>query len=321
MEVTELRVHGVSGTPPEVLVGATTVEQVAGDDLVRFVRPSPPPPRRRDDPVVEGMSWGRLTSGPAVQAVWLLLLPLGLVNLAFWAGPRPDGDRQHALVRLLALTVTAALTLSVTHLVVDLLAWQCRGQRCGSIAGAVAFADRWPVGLRVALASLVPVLTLLALTWVARRASLRYEAVGTAGLPGLSDERHPDLDSVWMWRGEALGRRLRTVHLSTGVAVVAVVVGLVPRPVGWVSVLGLGLAGAVVLTGAVLVAWPGPWTTWSVGSLGWERTAAAVLHLGAVAALALAIAPVVVGEHTWSGTTLPGLPPWSTSWSGPRWCC
>jgi hypothetical protein len=85
MEVTELRVHGVSGTPPEVLVGDTAVEQVAGDDLVRFVRPTSGR-RRRDGPEIEGMSWGRLTSGPALQALWLVLLPLGLVNLAFWAG-------------------------------------------------------------------------------------------------------------------------------------------------------------------------------------------------------------------------------------------
>jgi hypothetical protein len=84
----ELRVHGVSGTPPEQLVGAHEVEQVAGDRLVRFVRARDPAARTLPDGgVLEGMSWGRLTSGPAVQVAWLLLLPFALVNLVLWAIP------------------------------------------------------------------------------------------------------------------------------------------------------------------------------------------------------------------------------------------
>ena len=309
MEVTELRVHGVSGTPPEVLVGATTVEQVAGDDLVRFVRPSPAPPRRGDDPVVEGMSWGRLTSGPAVQAVWLLLLPLGLVNLAFWAGENPARERFHALVRLLALTVTAVLTVSVTHMAVDLLAWQCRGQQCGSVAGVVGFADGWSAGRRVVLAAMVPVLALAVLTAVSRRVSLRYEAVGSRGPVDTDDDvRHPLLDSPWMWRGEALGRRLRAVHLATGWAVVAAVLALVPGRPGALGVAALVLAAVVVLVGGALVALPLPWTTWSVGSLRGEGPAAAGLQAGGLGAVVLAAVAAWDGGRTWSGTTLPGLP-------------
>lgn len=309
MEVTELRVHGVSGTPPEVLVGATTVEQVAGDDLVRFVRPSPAPSRPGDDPLVEGMSWGRLTSGPAVQAVWLLLLPLGLVNLAFWAGEDPARERLHALVRLLALTVTAVLTVSVTHMAVDLLAWQCRGQECGSVAGAVAFADGWSAGRRVVVAALVPVLALGVLTLVSRRVSLRYEAVGTTGAPRTSDDvRHPMLDSIWMWRGEALGRRLRTVHLATGWAVVAAVLVLVPERLSAPGVAALVLAAVVLVVCAVLVAVPLPWTTWSAGSLRGEGAAGAGLQLGALGAIGLAAAGAWGDGRTWSGTSLPGLP-------------
>ncbi len=54
MDVTELRVHGVSGTPPEVLVGDTAVEQVAGDDLVRFVRPATRATTSRTAPTSRG---------------------------------------------------------------------------------------------------------------------------------------------------------------------------------------------------------------------------------------------------------------------------
>ena len=326
MDVTELRVHGVSGTPPEVLVGDTAVEQVAGDDLVRFVRPATRR-RRRDGPDVEGMSWGRLTSGPALQALWLVLLPLGLVNLAFWAGHHPERERFHALVRLLALTVTAVLALSITHVAVDLVAWQCRGQQCGAAAGVLGFADGWAPGTRVAVAAALPVLLLVVLTSLSRRASLRYEAV--AGGPAVdptspdvtvfdrtpreevADARHPSLDSPWMWRGESLARRLRILHLSTGFAVVAFAVGLVPDERGVASVTALVLAGAVVVVGAVLVTVPTPWTRWTTGSLRGEHAIGTVLVLGALGAVALAaVGAWGGGAPAWTGapSALPRLP-------------
>jgi hypothetical protein len=312
MDVTELRVHGVSGTPPEVLVGSPAVEQVAGDDLVRFVRPSPAPPHVPGRPAVEGMSWGRLTSGPAVQALWLLLLPLGLVNLAFWAGARPHLERFQGLVRLLALSVTAVLTVSVTHLAVDLVAWQCRSQDCGTVAGVLAFADGWEPGRRVVLAALVPVLSLVALAFVARRASLRYESVhGDAATADATADpvRHPGLDSAWMWRGEALGRRLRAVHLATGWSVVAAAVALVPDGRSGLAVIALVLGGAVVVASALLVAVPTWWTCWSGGARPGERAIGAALQAASLVALALAAAGAWTHEWTGgTGGTLPRLP-------------
>ena len=35
----ELRIHGVSGTPPQDMLGSEHVKQVAGDDRGRFFRP------------------------------------------------------------------------------------------------------------------------------------------------------------------------------------------------------------------------------------------------------------------------------------------
>ncbi len=35
----ELRIHGVSGTPPEDMLGSANVRQVGGDEFSRFFRP------------------------------------------------------------------------------------------------------------------------------------------------------------------------------------------------------------------------------------------------------------------------------------------
>ena len=53
----------------------------------------------------ESYSWGGLTSGKASRALWLLLLPFALANLAGWMHWRKRGDREstyfRALIRLL----------------------------------------------------------------------------------------------------------------------------------------------------------------------------------------------------------------------------
>ena len=72
--VVELRVHGVSGTPPEALLSCPTefLEEVAGDKSAGFYRrqawiedaTSGPPARK----VLEAYSWDGLTSGLASRA-------------------------------------------------------------------------------------------------------------------------------------------------------------------------------------------------------------------------------------------------------------
>lgn len=135
-ETIELRIHGVSGTPPENLVKDTTV-LVAGTASAGFhrhdaatVNAAPPP----DAPgVIEGYAWGGLTSGTRIaSALRLLLLPFALVNVAGWMLPGgrdpDDGDptapevtrrvrvqaTAHTLMsRLLALALTAYATTGV----------------------------------------------------------------------------------------------------------------------------------------------------------------------------------------------------------------
>jgi hypothetical protein len=85
--VTELRLHGVGGTPPESLLDDPHLRLVSGDKDAGFYRPA----RRQEEWPVwrqrEALSWGGLTSGSALRALWLLLLPFTLINLAGWMHP------------------------------------------------------------------------------------------------------------------------------------------------------------------------------------------------------------------------------------------
>ena len=112
--VVELRVHGVSGTPPEELLDRQLVRQVAGDKTAGFYRPrlreewrdrptndpgtdSEPYSTAREPippPLLEGYSWGGLTSGSPSRALWLVLLPFTLINVAPRMRPVP-GDHPH----------------------------------------------------------------------------------------------------------------------------------------------------------------------------------------------------------------------------------
>src|SRR6478735_2352693 len=94
-EWVELRVHGVSGTPPESILLSTFVKQVAGDTRGRFFRPADSLGNERqqhDGRIVEAYHWGRFTSGSWTQALWLLIIPLGIVNAAAFTLPPIPGD-------------------------------------------------------------------------------------------------------------------------------------------------------------------------------------------------------------------------------------
>ena len=330
----ELRVHGVSGTPPEKLLGATEVEDLAGDDLVRFVRHADP--QQRGVPVgwrrgeLEGMSWGRLTSGPATQVAWLALLPFALVNLAFWTNPPSHGTHRipdgvfRALVRLLALSLTVLLALAAAHVAMDLVAWQCAGQTCAVVSEPLAFAEGWPVGRRVALAAVVPAVLLGGLAWLSHRVSLRFEAVevrptdAASGNEPLETSPEPTLTSPLMWRGESLVARLRSVHLGTGIAAIGVLLawGALAAEdrdlatTGW-AVAGGAFSVLLVAVGAGALAWPSRIVAWTDRWLPRQRrysrlyVGAAVVGTGAAAyGFALAYTDGAPG-----GTTaLPGLP-------------
>lgn len=237
--VLELRVHGTGGTPPEVTLCYPHTRRVAGEKLTGFYEKDPHGGETPDAHRVEAYSWGKLTSGNAARALWLLLLPFLLVNVCFWGRPRerlrksPHVDKDQKdpvcsvfdfLVRLLALSLTAQLVLAAAAIGPNMLGWQCvRENRnlCGATHSLLAFMDSWwkQPGRRLVITALVPAVVLFLLAFLSWRTWRRYERHVPETEGGIA---HP-LSPSNFWDGVDLVQRLRALHLGVGCAVISAV--------------------------------------------------------------------------------------------------
>lgn len=233
----ELRVHGVSGTPPVDMLDRPLVEQVAGDTDGRFFRPVDSAGERVlvDGHVVEGYHWGPLTSGTWRQALWLALIPFGLVNAAYFMLPGGGGKAARvvarAALRVLAIVLTGLVVLSLAQAAVDLFAWQWTGvaPRSGD--------PRWWV--LAALAAVVAALLVI-----------RFIGGPPRKLPGDVPPADPAAPSALaggeFYTGDKDLVALRHLHLAAGLTVLSVLAGALARAFGgpgwlyWVAVVLLG---------------------------------------------------------------------------------
>ena len=95
-QVLELRIHGVGGAPATDNLETPSVLQVAGDGAAGFFRAWYPGGTANGRPKREAYCWGQLNYQAWWSALWLMLLPFGLINVAHWALPNA---RATALVR------------------------------------------------------------------------------------------------------------------------------------------------------------------------------------------------------------------------------
>jgi len=223
---TELRVHGVSGSPAEEVLDRPLIVQVAGDGGAGFFRPRTEygatlgPGGAR----LEAYRWGNLTSGAAARAFWLLLLPFTLANVAMWLRPPATGIGRritHGLIRLFALTMSGTLVIASIGVFVDLVGWQCAAPTasCARQRPWLRFFFNGffePTGRRLALAALGPILVVVGLWFLAVRSWAKYESYE---LP----ERNADGDGLatpTFWDGRDQVGRLRSVHVAAMFAVI-----------------------------------------------------------------------------------------------------
>src|SRR5215831_8670656 len=93
--VTELRIHGVSGSNGPTMLEHPTALQVAGDTITGFYRRWNPDGVGRPSVgwKLEAYSWGGLTERPLASASWLMLAPFMIYNLAHFMLPaEPDKE-------------------------------------------------------------------------------------------------------------------------------------------------------------------------------------------------------------------------------------
>ena len=281
--VTELRVHGVGGSPPDATLGDLAPEQVMGDAIAGFYRTSdhtatqPDRDARRDvDRHVEVYSWGGLTSRSKIRVLWLALLPFLFANLAGWmcsASTRNSAwrFRLHRLAAglcALALTVNAALI--AVMISADVNAYQT--SRAGLAGHQWWLAPlNWDYvkdhpARQVTVGVLVVVLFVLALVLLARR-SWRYEAVrppyrvqnGQKDRAGkaAADTLAKGLADQEFWDGEGTVRLLTWLHVAVVGGFLAIMLGVTARALAdgspQAAVLGwMGIAlGAATITLAV----------------------------------------------------------------------
>ncbi len=221
--LSELRVHGVSGTPPEEMLAhpAPLLKRVAGDAKAGFWRRWYPGGTSHDQPDrrhLEAYSWGGLTSGPATRALWVLLLPFTLVNLAHWMVPpyRRDGRLGIAAVtvlRLIGLSFTVTVMIASALATMDVAAWQCGAMpACAARLGPFTFVAGWQPGPRLALGALLPAVLVVVL-WRLGRVELRPTAASPPPRPAVAAGDVPLADESF-WAGDRSTMRLRAVHVT-----------------------------------------------------------------------------------------------------------
>jgi hypothetical protein len=165
----ELRIHGVSGTPPESMLESVHVRQVAGDAWGRFFRPVDGVGEERqavEGRILEGYHWGRYTSGSWLNGLWLILIPFGLVNAAAFMVPDPGSStwarRLHtvvqALIRSIGVGVTGTFALAAALISVDLIGRQW--------AATLPVLKNLPVGSVMAGGGLLAAGAVAALFWL-----------------------------------------------------------------------------------------------------------------------------------------------------------
>ncbi len=248
---TELRCHGVSGPLPgsvlrypEELV--TLVDGNPDSGFWRRWRLGGPDQDLPGERRIEAFCWGGLTSRASIQALWLLLIPFALVNLAHWMllpwagrGAARAARVAVVLLRVLALSLTLTMLLAGAEMTMDISAWQCGAvSSCRSqlgVLGLIGMRSAQP-GVRLGVAALVLTVILL-LLWRAGLARFRpLEEPANATRPVVAAVRRRDvaefkpvLGDPAFWAVDRSTQWLRGLHVLAWCAGTAAILAAVLR--------------------------------------------------------------------------------------------
>ena len=187
------------------------------------------------------------------RALWLILLPFALVNLAYWARlelGRGSGQAQWGAraVRVSGLLLTVFFVLTPCVVAIDMGAWQCFRYGvpgCSALPGWLNFLGGMDPGQRIAVATVVPMALVAVLWWLSKTSISRYESVVAAeSHPSApTDAEQPVLLHPHLWDGSERTLRLQRFHLAAAVAIVVAFTGIHLLRAGWGSLTFWSAAG------------------------------------------------------------------------------
>lgn len=282
---TELRIHGVSGPQPSSVLeypleSVTLVKGNADSGFWRRWRLGGNLQDVENQDHIEAYCWGGLTSRASLQAMWLLLLPFSLINLAHWMLPsytdRKDSKLNArvavALLRVIALSFTVTLALAGAEITMDLAAWQCGASKdCRETLGPwgliAKVGDR--TGLRLAIAGVVLSLMLVPILVAGARRLRPLQTGANASSPLVrrytksdSSENGPILGDPSFWVVDTSTRWLRLLHAVAWCVVIgaiatgALFANTVPGDAGHNAALWLLRINLIVLGGVFCLVIP-----------------------------------------------------------------
>jgi hypothetical protein len=214
----ELRVHGVSGTPPGDLLYSAPVTYDQGWDLAKVYQPM------RDDWDVRAYHWGSLTSKSSLTAFWILLAPFAMANVAGWMSEKPN-VWSRIWIRVAGLALTGIFFAQIANMSFDI----------PFSTGMSPSAVRW-------IYTVVCVVLVLGIGWLSTQSSFKpltpLERLRHLFAPTLRAMSPLMKDLEWddpadfdggvvgtrMWSVHSIVHRLRRLHLTFSMAVLSIVV-------------------------------------------------------------------------------------------------
>lgn len=216
--VVEIRVHGVNGGAPGDMLDDPFPVPVAGDDSARFLRRQGWMPS--DNHIREAFHWGRFTSGSPLRALWLLLAPFAILNLAGFTLLPAKKDRDPSpvvrlLIRLLGLALTGTLLLAVARTTMDLVMHQCAAAELCVNENRWLDPVAWPHDGPRFLVGVAPPGVVIALLWWFGRQTFLYDPPGRPADATFADE----LGDRGFWHTGMRATPLRSAHVIATCAV------------------------------------------------------------------------------------------------------
>ncbi|MEX1093693.1 MAG: hypothetical protein WEF28_11120 [Acidimicrobiia bacterium] len=294
--INEVRVHGVSGTPPREMLYTDPVPRLDGDQFARIFRKRPSIDSRHSSgrPFnTEAFHWGSLTTGHWLTSVWILLAPFAFANVAGWMALRRPAFHR-SIIRLAGLALTCLGVAQMGYLLVAVPLLYASGNAWGGSAFATV---RGVTSLGYVLAFGAVVLRLSTQSHFdplsyPRRFELLFSTRVSAMKPDGADEDarlwdDPATSQVTdpaMWIAHPIVHRLRRVHYAAGQFVVCLILaGIVDSdPMRWIAIGGLGLAALLIVLTAAAAA-----NRFVLLATAWITTAALGVALAAVAMFVL----------------------------------